>query len=396
MHVCLVYDCLFPWTIGGAERWMRAVAEALAADGHEVTYLTRRQWDGDVPDLPGVNVIAVSRGGGLYGANGNRRIGPPLRFGLGVLRHLARHGRRYDVVHTASFPYFSLLAAGLVRRFGRYRIVVDWHEVWSAGYWRTYLGRLGWVGAFIQRRCARVTQEAFCFSRLHAQRLVDEGLRGEPTILRGEWIGQLERPQPAPARPLVVFAGRLIAEKNAPAVVGAVVRAAEEVPGLRGAVYGDGPARAEVEAEIARHGAHEIVEAPGFVSESVLGAALASALCAVLPSSREGYGMVVVEAAAVGVPTVTVAGPDNAAVEHIEPGVNGFVAPSADPEALAEAIVAVARAGDAMRASTADWFAANSEELSFAKSMARVVASYNGAVNGYEDRSAATVLTNVQ
>ena len=37
MRVCLVYDCLFPWTYGGAERWYRNLAERLAAEGHEVT-----------------------------------------------------------------------------------------------------------------------------------------------------------------------------------------------------------------------------------------------------------------------------------------------------------------------------------------------------------------------
>ena len=45
MRICLVYDCLFPHTVGGAERWYRSLAERLAADGHEVTYLTLRQWD---------------------------------------------------------------------------------------------------------------------------------------------------------------------------------------------------------------------------------------------------------------------------------------------------------------------------------------------------------------
>ncbi len=61
-------------------------------------------------------------------------------FGLGVLWHLLRHGRRYDAVHMCSFPYFSLLAAALARPFGRYELAVDWFEVWSDSYWRDYLG----------------------------------------------------------------------------------------------------------------------------------------------------------------------------------------------------------------------------------------------------------------
>nr|MBA3644403.1 glycosyltransferase [Chloroflexia bacterium] len=110
MRICIIYDCLYPWTVGGAERWYRALAERLAAEGHQVTYLTRRQWErADPPLIAGVQVIAVTAGGSLY-QNGRRRILPPIRFGAGVATHLLRHGQAYDVVHVASFPYFSLLA----------------------------------------------------------------------------------------------------------------------------------------------------------------------------------------------------------------------------------------------------------------------------------------------
>ena len=92
----MIYDCLFPYTVGGAERWYRDLAERLAADGHEVTYLTLRQWERDerVNLDPRVRVVSVGPRMGLYTAAGRRRIVPPLVFGLGVLLHLLRHGRR--------------------------------------------------------------------------------------------------------------------------------------------------------------------------------------------------------------------------------------------------------------------------------------------------------------
>lgn len=388
MRICIVYDCLFPWTVGGAERWMRNVAEALAADGHEVTYLTRLQWPVDEPpEIPGVRVIAVSRDEPLYGPDGNRTIGEPLRFGWGVLHHLARHGRRYDIVHTASFPYFSLLAAGLLRRLCGYRIVVDWHEVWSADYWRQYLGGpKGLIARFIQRRCVRVRQEAFCFARLTADRLREEGLRGTPTVLRGEYAGPTEPREPLPAEPLVVFAGRMIREKQAPAVVPAVMKARERVPELRAVIFGDGPQADEVRAQIAAHGAQDVVSAPGFVSSEEVESTLARACCLLLPSIREGYGAIVVEAAAMGVPSVLVAAPDNAAVEHIEEGTNGFVAPDASPGALAERIVAAWERREELRASTSGWFAANARRLSLRTSVERVVERYREAAAGSSAR----------
>jgi glycosyltransferase involved in cell wall biosynthesis len=377
MRICVVYDCLFPHTVGGAERWYRNLAERLAGDGHDVAYLTLRQWDrGDPPAIDGVRVVAVGPRMALYTGE-RRRILPPLVFGLGVLWHLLRHGRRYDVVHTCAFPYFSLLAAALLRSLKRYGLVVDWFEVWSRSYWHDYLGGLqGRIGALVQRACVAVPQRAFCFSELHAARLRAEGLRGQITVLRGLYAGSLE---PAPARaadPLVLFAGRLIPEKRVTLGVAAVVRAAERIEGLRGVFYGDGPERVKLREAIAEHGAEAIVSAPGFVDAGLVDADMRRALCMLLPSRREGYGMVVVEASAHATPSIVVAGEDNAATELVQDGVNGVVVASADPEAIADAIVLVHEAGTKMRESTAGWFAENAEELSLESSLERVLASY--------------------
>jgi glycosyltransferase involved in cell wall biosynthesis len=373
MRVCLVYDCLYPYTVGGAERWYRNLALRLRDAGHEVTYLTLRQWDGELQDLEGIDVQVVGPRMDLYTGD-RRRILPPIVFGAGVLWNLLRHGRRYDVVHTASFPYFSLLAAALTRRFGRYRIVCDWHEAWSREYWRSYLGAAGGrIGWWVQRRCARVRQQAFCFSELHAQRVREAGLRGDITVLTGEYEGSLDPPVPNAAEPLVVFAGRLIPEKRAAAVAPAVALAAQRIPALRGIVFGDGPEREAVRASL--DGAP--VDAPGFVAAEEVEAALRRAMCMMLPSSREGYGLVVVEAASRGTPSVVARGPDNAAVELVDDGVNGMIADSADPADLAAAILRVHEAGDQLRISTCDWFARNAARLSLSASVETVLESYS-------------------
>jgi glycosyltransferase involved in cell wall biosynthesis len=380
VRVCLVYDCLFPYTVGGAERWYRSLAERLAAEGHEVTYLTLRQWDrGAAASLPRVAVSVVGPRMRLYvnGASGRRRILPPVVFGLGVLWHLLRHGRRYDVVHMASFPYFSLLAAALVRPLHRFGLVVDWHEVWTRAYWEEYLGRrAGGIGWAVQRRCLRVPQHAFCFARMTAARLREAGLSSAPVVLTGEYAGPLDRPAPQPAEPLVAFAGRHIPEKRVPALVHAFAHAHAAHPELRLVVLGDGPERPAVLRAIEQERLGAVASAPGFVAAEEVDRTLARALCMVLPSRREGYGMVVVEAAARGVPSVVVADPDNAAVELVDDGENGFVAPSADPAELAAAILRVHAAGAALRASTADWFARNARRLSLDGSLDRVAAAY--------------------
>ena len=57
------------------------------------------------------------------------------------------------------------------------------------------------------------------------------------------------------------------------------------------------------------HGLEDAVEVPGFVEHGRVDAALRRALCLALPSRREGYGLVVVEACAAGTPSVVVADP---------------------------------------------------------------------------------------
>ncbi len=378
MRICLVYDCLFPWTVGGAERWYRNVAERLAADGHDITYLTLRQWDRSAPPaIPGVRVVAVGPRMALYDGGGQRRIAPPVAFGAGVLAHLLRHGRRYDVVHTASFPYFSLLAAALARPLGSYGLIVDWHELWTHDYWREYLGRRGGdVGWLVQKLCLRVPQRAFCFARLTAGRLREHGLNGEVTVLEGEYAGPLEPRAPEPASEGVVFAGRHIPEKRVPALVPAVARARAVIPGLRARILGDGPERGALLAAIERAGLGGVIDAPGFVSSDEVDGALSRALAMVLPSRREGYGMVVVESASRGTPSVVVADPDNAATELVEDGENGFVAASASPEDLAAAIVRVHESGFALRQRTAAWYGRNARRLSLANSLEVVSAAY--------------------
>jgi glycosyltransferase involved in cell wall biosynthesis len=378
MRICLVYDCIYPHTIGGAERWYRNLGERLAVAGHDVTYITRRQWPrGSDAGVPGVDVIAVTGEMSLYSPAGRRKISPPIVFGLGVLWHLLRHGREYDIVHTAAFPYFSVIAAALARRVHGFSLFVDWHEVWTRSYWEEYLGKAkGLVGWAIQRLCLKIRQRPFCFAQMTARRCAEEGLRDPVTVLSGLYAGSHVLSEVTESRPLVMFAGRHIPEKRVPDLVPAIERARRSLPELRCVIFGDGPEREKVEALVAERGLQDVIELPGFVDGERIDETMSRALCMVLPSRREGYGMVVVEAASWGTPSVVVADPDNAATELVDDGENGLVAATTSPGDLADAILEIHERGMELRRSTADWFQRNAPRVALSRSAEQVAEIY--------------------
>jgi glycosyltransferase involved in cell wall biosynthesis len=181
------------------------------------------------------------------------------------------------------------------------RRVVDWFDVWTRAYWFDYLGpvagRLAWAA---QRLSMRTSHDALCFSNLHARRLRECGFGGVITRLEGLYAGQFVPAETREAQPLVVFVGRHIAEKRVRSVVLAIALARERVPELRCSIYGDGPERPSVLTQIGSAGLEGVVSAPGASGEGEVEAALRDAPCLLRPTEREGYGVVVVEAAAAG------------------------------------------------------------------------------------------------
>jgi glycosyltransferase involved in cell wall biosynthesis len=385
MKIALVYDRLYPQNIGGLERYYDALARGLAAS-HSVSYITRSV-DPEGPPVGGrpYRVVTVAPNSPYYSSRGNRRIWPTVRFGFGVFLHLLRH-RDYDVVQCASFPFFSVLAARLafaLRRRHRPKLLVDWLEVWPRDYWITYTGSLfGRVGYAIQQLCMRAPDQGVTYSAMHEARL---GAHRAPVLrLTGLATETPKAPDPPAAQgsaPNVVFAGRHIPEKQASLIPAVIQEARKSNAAIQATIIGDGPERGDIAKTIRDQDLAGVVQLPGFVSDDELNRALQGAACLLLPSLREGYGLIVIEAAAYGTPCITIDAPDNAAKELIEDAVNGYVVSDWTPANLARAVVEVVKRGPQLRDSTLAWYRDHWPELDVQSSVDRLEETYETLVS---------------
>lgn len=135
---------------------------------------------------------------------------------------------------------------------------------------------------------------------------------------------------------IVVSAGRLEKQKNFPVLIKAFALFVKEHPDYRLVIYGEGSMRQELEALAKQLLPENSWSMPGQVSD--LDDRLARAELFALSSDYEGIPNVLIEAMAVGTPSVSTDCAPGGAAELIENGVNGILTPVADEAALAKGL----------------------------------------------------------
>jgi colanic acid/amylovoran biosynthesis glycosyltransferase len=143
-------------------------------------------------------------------------------------------------------------------------------------------------------------------------------------------------PVPVPDAPRLVCVGRLAEQKGQMLLLRALARLAAEGVPFEAVLAGDGPMRADVEAEIARLGLDGRVRITGWLGGADVRREVEAARGLVLPSFAEGLPVVVMEALALGRPVVTtfVAG----IPELVRDGAHGWLVPAGDADTLAAAV----------------------------------------------------------
>lgn len=334
-------DAIYPYNVGGADKRLWELARKLAENGeHEVHIYGMKWWQGpDTIVTDNVHLHGVCKVRELYNEDGVRSIKEALVFSLKVLPPLLKAD--YDVIDCNQFPYLPCFSGKIASIIKRKPLVITWLEVWDA-YWVSYLGTIsGSVGRMIERLTMRLPDGIVAISQKTRIDLIKRGkVRPEriDVIPVGIDLERIIKIAPARESTDVLFAGRLIHEKRVDLLLNAIAVAKKEIPTITCAIIGDGPERGLLEDLAVKLGVEENVIFTGFVDQDGLTAYMKASKVFVLPSIREGFGLVIVEANACGLPVISIRHDMSAVRELVKDGVNGFLVNDISSREIAEAI----------------------------------------------------------
>lgn len=346
MKMAFVYDAVYPWIKGGAEKRIYEIGRRLADKGHEVHWYGVGWWTGGdgngrgTIERDGIVLHSVCKPVQLY-VDGRRSIGEAIYFASKLMPKLIKE--RFDVVDCQEFPYFPCFTAKVHSLLRRSNFVITWHEVWDK-YWFGYLGRRGLFGYLVEKLTARLAENNVAVSEQTKKDLERIGLGNVEVIPNGIDFEGIRKVRKADEESDVIFAGRLIKDKNVDVLIKAIKLVKEEIPDVRGIVIGDGPERLRLEKLAGDLGLNGNVEFRGFLkSHDEVIALMKASKVFVLPSTREGFGIVALEANACGLPVVTVEHEMNATKDLIKKGKNGFVCRLSEKEVAENILMALHR-----------------------------------------------------
>ncbi len=318
---------------GGAEIVLRELMKRQVQEGHDVVLLTARHPGSAAQEtLDGITIIRIG---------GNRYTHPPQALWY-YLRHLRnKYDMVIETVNTA--PYFGILFGGNAKRFVFYHQLA--REIW---YFETKkpLSHIGYyviepIATWLlsKARAPLITisdstrQDLARFGwRPQGSHIISEGIEIEPAVS----LSATEKHR----QPTLLSLGAMRGMKRTIDQVKAFELAKQTIPNLQLQLAGDasGEYGASVLAYIENSPFRDDIKYLGRVSYEEKIKLMRRAHLIAVTSVKEGWGLIVTEAASQGTPAVVY--DVDGLRDSVKDGVTGIVT-KATPAALAEGIVAI-------------------------------------------------------
>jgi glycogen(starch) synthase len=351
-----------PVVHGGLGRHVHALAEAQAAAGHDVVVITAHPGESPYDEVrSGVRVLRAIADPPEVPFDLDHLLPWVMSLEHAMTRVGALLSREWqaDVVHghdwlvahagaTLKATFDAPLVATIhATEAGR-------HQGWLPGPLSRAIHSVEWWLTFEARRVVVCSEHM----RWEVQTLFDPPPESIDVIPNGidlsYWsVGGMAaararaRWQPDPSAPLVVFSGRLEWEKGVHTLLTAVPALRRRFPGIRLVVAGQGAQSDALATQAAQARLGRAVTFAGFLPEEDLAALVAAADLAVIPSLYEPFGLVALEAAALGTPLAV--SRTGGLAELVDDGVTGRTFIPGDRHDIADTVTASLRDPQAAR-----------------------------------------------
>jgi len=333
MKICFIYDAVYPFVTGGAEKRVYELAKRLAQRGHEVHWYGIGWWwtengHKDI-ELDGIKLHGVCKPIDLYN-NERRSIKEAIYFAVKLFPEMMREN--FDIIDCQGFPYFSCFTAKFHSLLGKSNLIITVHEVWN-DYWYEYLGKPGIFGKIVEKLMVNLTDNIVSVSK-RTRKDLKRIKKSEKSVLipNGIDLASIIKIKPSDEGSDILFVGRLIKEKNVDTLINTIKLTREKIPDIKCFIIGDGPERAKLEKLAQELNIQNNIIFKGFMHYDDLISYMKSSKVFVLPSTREGFGIVVIEANACGLPVIVINHEMNAATDLIINNRSGFISNLSEEE----------------------------------------------------------------
>ena len=332
--ITIVSDAIYPYNKGGKEKRIYEISTRLAKAGHDVHLYTMKWWGRTSRYIPGenenhriengVHLHAISPLYPLY--SGKRRsIKEAILFALSCFKLIKE---KFDLIDVDHMPHMVLFPLKLVSLIKNKPLYATWNEVWGRKYWVEYMGILGNIAYLIEWLSARMPDTIIAVSE-HTKRKLIQDLKIKTDIVvipNGINFEEIKKVKPAKQKSDIIFAGRLLSHKNVDVLIRSIALLKKNYEHTIAIIIGKGPEEKKLKALSKSLNLEKNIIFYDFLKKHVdLYALMKSSKVFVFPSTREGFGIVALEANAAGLPVITINHPDNATTDLIKNGKNGAV-----------------------------------------------------------------------
>ena len=285
-------DTKHPWR-GGAEVYLHEIAKKLAASGHKITYFTSSHPGGSLPEENIDNIKIIRRG--------NRFTVYFWAFWY----YITQFRNQFDLVLDQSngVPFFSPAYITSTP------VVCLFHHIFKKQWFKEIYFPLNYLGYFLERYLipfAYKHNHFIAVSPSTRQDMIDYlGINPDQiTIINNAVAPYFKKTVAKSVNPSIVYVGRLKKYKQINLLIRSLLRLLYRYPNLKLHLIGEGDDYNQLQDLSRRLGIEKSVIFHGYVSEKLKVDIISSAWILVNPSSHEGWGITIIEAAACGTTSV--------------------------------------------------------------------------------------------